>query len=133
MTKMRTNMTTMKTALSGALMSLSLLGSGAVLAHSGAEPKHGGIVQTASDLSFELVARPDGAVIYVEDHGKPMSVDGMSGKLTVLQGSERSEAALKASGDKFEASGIRLAPGAKVVAALQSANRKAITVRFTVK
>lgn len=134
MTKMRTNMTTtMKTSLAAAVLGLSLLGSGAALAHGGAEPKHGGIVQTASDLSFELVARPDGAVLYVEDHGKPMSVDGLSGKLTVLKGSERSEAALSAAGDRLEAKGITLAPGAKVVAALQTAGKKAITVRFTVK
>lgn len=126
-------MTTMNKILTAAVLSLSLLGSGAALAHGGAKPKHGGIVQTASDLSFELVAQPDGAFLYVEDHDKPMSVDGMSGKLTVLKGSERSEAALSAAGDKLEAKGISLAPGAKVVAALQTANKKAITVRFTVK
>ena len=126
-------MTTMNKILTAAVLSMSLLGSGAALAHGGAKPKHGGIVQTASDLSFELVGQPDGVVLYVEDHGKPMSVDGMSGKLTVLKGSERSEAALAVAGDKLEAKGIKLAPGAKVVAALQTANKKAITVRFTVK
>lgn len=123
----------MKKGLTAALLGLSLLGSGTVLAHGGAEPRRGGIVQTASDLSFELVARPDGAALYVEDHGKPMSVAGMSGKLTVLRGSERSEATLSAAGDRLEAKGVTLAPGAKVVAALQTAGKKAITVRFTVK
>lgn len=126
-------MTTMRKILTATILSLSVLGSGAVLAHGDAKSKHGGIVQSASDLSFELVAQPDGALLYVEDHGKPMPVDGMSGKLTVLKGSERSEAALSAAGDKLEAKGITLARGAKVVAALQTANRKAITVRFTVK
>lgn len=123
----------MKKTLTAALLGLSLIGSGAALAHGGGDPRHGGIVQTASDLSFELVAQADGAVLYVEDHGKPMSVDGMSGKLTVLKGSERSEAALAAAGDKLEAKGITLAPGAKVVAAIRTANNKAITVRFAVK
>lgn len=123
----------MKRILTTALMSLSLLGPAAVLAHGEAKARHGGIAQMASDLSFELVARPGGAVIYVEDHGKPMSVEGMSGKLTVLKGSERSEATLSAVGDRLEAKGITLEPGARVVAALQTAGKKAITVRFTVK
>ncbi len=75
---------------------------------------HGGVVATASDLSFELVGSPDGAVIYVQDHGKPMTPTGLKGKLTVLNGAAKSEAEL-------------------VVAALVTPSVKAITVRFTVK
>lgn len=126
-------MTTMNKILASAILGLAVLGSGAALAHGGATPRHGGIVQAASDLSFELVAQPGGAVLYIEDHGKPMSPDGISGKLTVLKGSERSEAVLTVAGDKLEAKGIELAPGARVVAALQTANKKAITVRFAVR
>jgi len=36
-------------------------------------------------------------------------------------------------GDRLEAKGVKLAKGAKAVAALTTANKKAITVRFTVK
>ena len=54
-------------------------------------------------------ALPDGAAIYVEDHGKPMAPTGMSGKLTVLNGTEKSEADLAAAGDKLEAKGVKLA------------------------
>jgi hypothetical protein len=91
------------------------------------------VVAVASDLAFELVGTANGAVIYVEDHGKPMAPAGMSGKLTVLNGAQTSEAALAVAGDKLEAKGIQLAKGAKVVAALTTAQNKAITVRFTVK
>ena len=112
---------------------LAAIGVEPALAHGGAQPKHGGTVQVASDLSFELVAQPGGAAIYVEDHGKPMALTGVTGKLTVLHGSEKSEADLTAAGDRLEAKGVRLASGAKVVAALRTANQKAITVRFTVK
>ncbi|HSW08030.1 hypothetical protein [Aquabacterium sp.] len=123
----------MKTLLAAALIGLSTLGAGGVLAHGGAVPKHGGVVQTASDLSFELVGTADGAVIYVEDHGKPMAPTGFTGKLTVLNGSEKSEAPIAVAADKLEAKGVKLGKGAKVVASLTTPKQKAITVRFTVK
>jgi hypothetical protein len=62
-----------------------------------------------------------------------MAPTGMTGKLTVLSGSEKSEAELAVAGDRLEAKGVKLAPGAKVVAALTTPAKKAITVRFTVK
>ena len=123
----------MKKLLTAVVLGLSALSFNAAFAHGGGPAKHGGVVATASDLSFELVGSPDGAVIYVEDHGKPMAPAGMSGKLTVLNGAEKSEADLAVAGDKLEAKGVKLAPGAKVVAALTTPARKAITVRFTVK
>lgn len=119
--------------LAAVVMSLSVLSFNAAMAHGGAKPKHGGVVATASDLGFELVGTPMGAAIYIEDHGKPMAPAGMSGKLTVLNGAEKSEAELAVAGDKLEAKGVKLAPGAKVVAALTTPAKKAITVRFTVK
>jgi len=118
--------------LAAAVLGLSVLSFDA-LAHGGAKPKHGGVVATASDLGFELVGTPTGAAIYIEDHGKAMSPAGMSGKLTVLNGAEKSEAELVVAGDKLEAKGVKLVPGAKVVAALTTSAKKAITVRFTVK
>ena len=123
----------MNKTLSAALLGLAALGFNAALAHGGGTPKHGGVVQTASDLSFELVGTPTGAVIYVEDHGKPMATAGLKGKLTVLNGGQKSEADLVPSGDKLEAKGIQLASGAKAVASLTTSAAKAITVRFTVK
>ena len=123
----------MKSVLAMLVVGLSAVSFNAALAHGGAVPKHGGVVATASDLSFELVARDGGAVIYVEDHGKPMAPTGLKGKLTVLNGAEKSEADLIAAGDKLEAKGIKLASGAKAVASLVTPAAKAITVRFTVK
>jgi hypothetical protein len=115
------------------VLGLSALSFNAAFAHGGGPAKHGGVVATASDLSFELVAAPEGAFIYVEDHGKPMAPTGLKGKLTVLNGTEKSEADLVVAGDKLEAKGLKLAKGAKVVAALVTPTAKAITVRFTVK
>lgn len=122
-----------KTFLSGVLLSVTLLGINAALAHDDAKPKRGGIVHTVSDLTFELVPQSDGAHLYVDDHGKPLSLAGMSGKLTVLNGAEKSEAPLVVAGDKFEAKGVRLNKGAKVVAAVTTANKKAVTARFAIR
>ena len=120
------------------LISAALLGAAAlmaqpVFAHGGATPKHGGVVQTASDLSFELVPTPDGAALFLEDHGKPLAPAGFSGKLTVLNGSEKSEAPLTAAADKLEAKGVKLGKGSKAVAVVTTAQKKDITVRFTLK
>jgi hypothetical protein len=115
------------------LLGLSVLSYTTVMAHGAAKPRHGGVVATASDLGFELVGTPTGAVIYVDDHGKAMAPTGMSGKLTVLNGAEKSEADLVVAGDKLEAKGVKLGAGAKVVAAVTTPAKKTITVRFTVK
>ena len=116
------------------LCAASLLAAPAVFAHGDGKPQHGGIVRTASDLSFELVAAADGATLYVIDHGKDYDTAGVSGKLTVLNGADKSEADLKpAGGNKLEAKGVKLGKGAKAVAALQTADKKTVTVRFTVK
>lgn len=122
-----------KQLLTVVLMGLGALSFNVAMAHGNAQARHGGVVATASDLGFELVGTPEGAAIYVEDHGKPLKPTGMKGKLTVLNGAEKTEADLVAAGDKLEAKGLKLAKGAKVVAALVTPAAKAITVRFTVK
>ena len=123
----------MKKLFTAVVLGLSALSFNVAMAHGGAVAKHGGVVATASDLGFELVSTPDGAAIYVEDHGKPMAPTSLKGKLTVLNGADKSEADLVVAGDKLEAKGVKLAKGAKVVAALVTPAAKAITVRFTVK
>ena len=119
--------------LTAAVIALSAWSFEAAHAHGSTQPKHGGVVAEAGDLHFELVGTPAGAAIYIDDHGKPVAPTGMSGKLTVLQGTQKSEATLTVAGDKLEAQGVKLAKGAKVVAALTTPAKKAITVRFTVK
>ena len=115
------------------LLSAATLGAATVSAHGIAPARHGGIVQSANDLSFELVSTPDGAVLYVDDHDKAYDAAKMSGKLTVLQGSNKSEVSLTpAGGNKLEAKGVKLDKGAKAVAVVISGS-KTTTVRFTVK
>jgi hypothetical protein len=124
MKKMWMTVTALVIALSGA----------GVQAHGSAAAKHGGVVQHASDLGFELVGQPEGAVLYIEDHGKPLATKGASGKLTVLKGTDKSETELVPSGDNaLQAKGAKLAAGAKAVAAVTLPSGKVVTVRFNVK
>ena len=114
-------------------LGVSTLSFKAAYAHTD-KPKHGGVVQAASDLSFELVPMGDVATIYIEDHGKPLSTAGMTGKLIVLNGTVKSEAALKPAGDnRLEARGLKLEKGAKTVASVTTPQKNIISVRFSVR
>ena len=124
----------MKHLLSVAGLALSCLSMNPAQAHGDAKPMHAGIVQMVNDLSFELVAQADGATIYLMDHGKPMASKGITGKLTVLQGSNKTEADIKEAGDNtLRVLGFKLGKGDKLVAALSNVGGKSMTVRFTIK
>lgn len=103
-------------------------------AHGGEKPRHGGVVAAAGDLSFELASEPTGAALYVSDHGKPADAAKMGGKLTVLNGAQKSEGELKPAGsNKLVVTGVKLEKGAKAVAAVALDGGKTVTARFTVK
>ncbi|WCN00390.1 hypothetical protein M5C96_12440 [Acidovorax sp. GBBC 1281] len=117
-----------------AIVMASLAGTSAAMAHGAAEPAHGGVVQTASDLSFELVATGDGAAIYIVNHDEDADASKFGGKVTVLNGTEKTEAPLaSAGGNKLEAKGVKVVKGTKVVALITTHSKKTVTVRFTVK
>jgi hypothetical protein len=96
---------------------------------------HGGIAVASRDVDFELVPKAQVMTIYVRDHNKPVDTKGATGKITVLAGSERSEAVLSAAGEnRLEARGdFKVAKGTKVVAIVHLAGRQPISVRFAVK
>jgi hypothetical protein len=124
----------MKHLISVASLVIFCLNMNPVLAHGDAKPLHGGIVQLVNDLSFELVVQADGATIFLMDHDKPMASKGITGKLTVLQGTKKSEADIKEGGDNtLRVMGVNLGKGDKLVAALSNVNGKSMTVRFTIK
>lgn len=99
------------------------------------KPLHGGIVVEAGDIDFELVAKADSITLYVRDHGKPAATQGATGKLSLLNGSEKTEAVLVPAGDnKLEAKGsFKVGSGTKVVAAVTLAGRKPVNLRFALK
>lgn len=124
----------MKRMIALAALALSLSVTGSVQAH-GSKAKHGGIVQTAGDLSFELINKDGKATIYLDDHGKDLPSTGVTGTLTVLKGTEKAEVPLEAAGgNTLVAKGDpKLAPGAKAVAAITFADKRVVSVRFSVK
>lgn len=123
-----------KQLLIAALLGIGALTTNVAMAHGSAAPRHGGIVQEVNDVNFELVVEADGATIYLVDHDDDMPSKGISGKLTVLNGPQKSEVDIKAAdGNKLRATGVKIAKGAKLVALLNNVEGKTVTVRFTVK
>ena len=99
------------------------------------KPLHGGIVVEANDMDYELVAKPDGITLHLRDHGKPAKSQGVTAKLTLLNGTEKTEAVLVPAGEgKLEAKGtFKVAAGTKVVALVTLPGKKLANVRFAVQ
>lgn len=124
----------MKRLLALVAIAASVTATGAY-AH-GDKPKHGGVVQSASnDISFELVNKDGKATIYVEDHGKPVATAGASGKLTVLNGASKSEVTLEPAGENslVARDSVKLDKGAKAIATVTFADKTSVNVRFSMK
>ncbi len=119
-------------ALSAIMVGMAL--SGQALAH-GAKPKHGGVVQSAADLSFELVTKDGKAVIHVDDHGQALATAGATGTLTILAGGKKSEVALEPAGTSTMVSttDVKFERGNKAVASITLPGKEAISVRFSRK
>lgn len=99
-------------------------------------PQHGGVVVEAADADFELVAQAELITLYVRGHGKAAATTaGATGKLTLLSGSEKTEAALlPAGGNKLEAKGrFKVGSGTKAVALVTLAGKKPVNLRFAIK
>jgi hypothetical protein len=119
------------------LASLALIGliaSSTVIAHE-SPAKHGGIVKSADDMSFELVNKDGKTTLYVDDHGKEVPMTGASGTLTVLKGTSKTETALAPGGGNtlVAKDSVKLDAGNKVVASITFADKKSMSVRFSVR
>jgi hypothetical protein len=96
-------------------------------------PKHGGIVVTVKDVDYEVVAKTDAILVYARDHGNAIKTEGGKAKVTLLNGSEKSEIDLLPAGDKLEAKGsFKVARGTKGVA-MVTLGGKTNAVRFEIK
>ena len=98
------------------------------------KPKHGGVVVETKAGDLELVAKSDKIVLHVSDHGKPMKITSGTGKVTVFNGTEKTEAPLTLVGDTLEAKGgFKVVPGTKVLADVSLNGKPAVAARFTLK
>jgi len=130
----------MKQVLTTSFVALMVLAVGSVsfntaYAHGGTQPEHGGIVQLVGDMSFELVPAADHVELWVEDDGEEVTSADLAAKLTIVDGSAKSEVALTpAGGNKFEAKGVKIGKGAKVTALLTLKDKQSkIAANFTIK
>jgi len=102
--------------------------------HDDHTPKQGGIVMETKAGDLELVAQPDQIRIYVRDHGKPMKLTTGTGKVTVFNGKEKTEAPLALVGDHLEARGdFKTAAGTRVLAEVALNGKPAVAARFMLK
>ncbi len=121
------------------LLSLLVLGAAALSmhgahAHGNTKPEHGGIVSLVGETMFELVNKADSVELYVADDDEPLASAGLSAKLIVTNGTEKSDISLKPAGDnKFEATGVKLQRGAKVGVVVTLANKRKLTTTFILK
>ena len=98
------------------------------------QPKQGGVVVETKACDMELVAKPDLIVIHVSDHGKAMKLTSATGKVTVFNGNDKTEAPLALAGDKLEAKGsFKIGAGTKVLADVALNGKPAVAARFTLK
>ena len=124
----------MKKLLMMLALGAATIACGSALAHGDAPPQYGGIMQMVDDMSFELVVKGDTAALYLGDHGEKVPTANMTGKLTVLSGTNKSEAKLEpAGGHKLEAKGVKIAKGDKIIALMTSTDKKTTSVRFVIK
>jgi hypothetical protein len=124
---------TIRTALLAALMALSHVAALAAGSHDHTA-KFGGVVVETKVGDIEIVAKPDSIQIYITDHGKAMKLDGAKAKVTLLNGSTKSEVELTLAGDKLEAKGaFAVAKGTKGVAVVTLKGKPPVTARFIVK
>ena len=123
----------MKKTLAAALLAATAIALPTFAAEDHA-PKHGGVVVETKAGDPELVAKPELIVIHVSDHGKPMKLSSASGKVTVFNGNDKTEAPLALAGDKLEAKGsFKVGAGTKLVAVVTLPGKPSTTARFTLK
>ena len=115
-------------------LAAAALAAGTARPHGDEKARHGGLVQMAGEVKFELVAKGDAVEVYLDDHGTTMPTAKLTGKLTVLSGSAKSEAKLEPAGnDKLVAKGVKLGTGDKGIALVTMEDKSTSSARFVIK
>lgn len=123
-----------KFLISVLLLAAAALPVGGALAHGDDTARHGGIVQMAGEIKFELVAKADSAELYLDDHGQTVPTAKLTGKLAVLGAGGKAEYKLEpAAGDKLVAKGAKLVKGDKVIAVVTTEDKQNNSARFVIK
>ena len=106
----------------------------AALAHGDAEPKHGGVMNTGGEFSFEMVRRGADLIFHVEDHGVPVSTKGARGAVTVTRSSVTSSSPIIPKEPNIViAKGVKFASNDRLAVRLELPDGAVINGRFTIK
>jgi hypothetical protein len=98
------------------------------------KPKHGGIVTESRDVTLELVVLVDQVNLYISDHGKVPNMKEITGKLTILSGSVKTEHNFTPAEQYLTATGIaNLSKGSVLVATITGYQGKTLNARFVYK
>ena len=98
------------------------------------KPKHGGIITESRDVTLELVVLGDQVNLYISDHGKALSMKELNGKLTVLNGSVKTEHNFSPAEQYLTATGIaNLTKGSILVVTITGYQGKTLNARFVYK
>jgi hypothetical protein len=97
------------------------------------QPQYGGLYGEAGTFQAELLIKDKEAVLYLSNHGEPVSSAGASGKLTILSSSGKIEVELKPVGDNQLRGQLKVKPasGSKIIATLTLAGMKPALVRYS--
>jgi len=106
----------------------------AAFAHGDEQARHGGVVQSVRDISYELASHDLGLMLYVADHGNPMPTAGMTGTLVLMQGTQRTDVALQPAGENtMLAKGAKLRRGQRPTAVLAMPSGRSVVIAFPLK
>lgn len=101
----------------------------------GQQPMYGGVLATASDVNYELVAKADSLTLYVVDHGKPVLTAGAKGSATLHAGSEKTTVALQPAGDNrlIGNGSFKSGVGVRVAATVALPGKPEVKLNFRLK
>jgi len=105
-------------------------------AHGSMKPDHGGVVQMSGETQFELVNAPGGVALYLEEDEEDVPSAGAAATLTIRPASGRTSTVVMtaAGGNRFEAKGLKLAPGSEVgVMVVDKKTKARSSTTYTIK
>ena len=102
-------------ALPGLVLALMMAFFGPAWGHGSDEPQHGGIVQVVGDMSFELVNAPEGATVYMVEHGVDVDTSKLTGKIKIKSDPDAEDIVLTPAGGNMLKAGQSLPAGGKVL------------------
>lgn len=122
----------LRNTLTAALLGLALVVAGPAVAKTG---KHGGqTAVVAGHHDAELVIEPTRLVLYLTNHGKPLSAKDNAIKATVQDGGTKTEIKLTVENDHLVgALSVPLSKGAIILLSGKTEDGHGVSARFTAK